>query len=158
MSISKWPSIVSANRLSSLADAVPTGDVDQDTRNRKRHETSCHPPDLYCDANVCTYSLEEELARLEKNKDRRLAREKAKGITAPSPADSAMSPDDAVASTGRQAPQGTQRKCANCGQVGHIKTNKKYTSPYLCLHCKRHPPSLEELSRIVQPERFSTFG
>ena len=23
----------------------------------------------------------------------------------------------------------TQRKCANCGQVGHIKTNKK------CVHC-----------------------
>lgn len=23
---------------------------------------------------------------------------------------------------------GTTRKCANCGQVGHIKTNKKYVS------------------------------
>lgn len=24
---------------------------------------------------------------------------------------------------------GTTRKCANCGQVGHIKTNKKYVCP-----------------------------
>lgn len=28
---------------------------------------------------------------------------------------------------------GTTRKCANCGQVGHIKTNKKYVSPYFIL-------------------------
>lgn len=28
---------------------------------------------------------------------------------------------------------GTTRKCANCGQVGHIKTNKKYVSPYFFL-------------------------
>lgn len=89
--------------------------------------------------NMCPSSLEEELARLEKNKDRRLAREKAKGITAPSPApDTAMSPDgDAAATAGpsKQQPQGTQRKCANCGQVGHIKTNKKY----YCSRC--HPLS-----------------
>lgn len=26
---------------------------------------------------------------------------------------------------------GTTRKCANCGQVGHIKTNKKY----VCSNC-----------------------
>lgn len=27
---------------------------------------------------------------------------------------------------------GTQRKCANCGQVGHIKTNKKLVLMPLC--------------------------
>ena len=26
---------------------------------------------------------------------------------------------------------GTQRKCANCGQVGHIKTNKKYFDHFI---------------------------
>ena len=36
-----------------------------------------------------------------------------------------MSPTSPVPTTGTKPP-GTQRKCANCGQVGHIKTNKKY--------------------------------
>lgn len=31
---------------------------------------------------------------------------------------------------------GTTRKCANCGQVGHIKTNKKYVCP-----CSQETPS-----------------
>ena len=30
---------------------------------------------------------------------------------------------------GPSKPAGTQRKCANCGQVGHIKTNKKCVAP-----------------------------
>jgi transcription initiation factor TFIID subunit 1 len=65
--------------------------------------------------------LEAELGRLERNKDRRLTREKQKAGAAGSP--------DGPASPGGSAtpskPTGTQRKCANCGQVGHIKTNKK---------------------------------
>ena len=31
-----------------------------------------------------------------------------------------------VSSFGGGKPAGTQRRCANCGQIGHIKTNKKY--------------------------------
>jgi transcription initiation factor TFIID subunit 1 len=62
--------------------------------------------------------LEDELNRLERNKDRRLTREKQKAGTAGSPG----SPDSPAGVT---KPAGTQRKCANCGQVGHIKTNKK---------------------------------
>jgi hypothetical protein len=93
-------------------------------------------------------SLEDELARLEKNKDRRLAREKAKGITAPSPADTAMSPDDAAG--GKQQPQGTQRKCANCGQVGHIKTNKKYSRT--CPSCNF--PYDSKASKLAQTMSF----
>ncbi|EOO03232.1 putative transcription initiation factor tfiid subunit 1 protein [Phaeoacremonium minimum UCRPA7] len=67
--------------------------------------------------------IEREQNRLEKNKERRHQREKqkkqAKGIADPS----GGSPEPSV--EGKAA--GTTRKCANCGQVGHIKTNKKYT-------------------------------
>lgn len=71
--------------------------------------------------------IEREQNRLEKNKERRHQREKqkkqAKGITDPA----GGSPEPSV--EGKAA--GTTRKCANCGQVGHIKTNKKYTSHFL---------------------------
>ncbi|KAJ5669481.1 transcription initiation factor TFIID [Penicillium macrosclerotiorum] len=76
-----------------LESLQPTGDPEVDARNRKL--------------------LEAELIRLNRNKERRFAREKQKGI-----ARSGDSPADGK-------PTGTQRKCANCGQVGHIKTNKK---------------------------------
>ncbi|KAJ5272672.1 transcription initiation factor TFIID [Penicillium angulare] len=76
-----------------LDSLQPTGDPEVDARNRKL--------------------IENELSRLNRNKERRFAREKQKGISraGDSPADG--------------KPTGTQRKCANCGQVGHIKTNKK---------------------------------
>jgi transcription initiation factor TFIID subunit 1 len=69
--------------------------------------------------------ITKELERLEKNKARRQAREqqkelhnKASGLgEAGSPAGNAGAEKAAI---------GTTRKCANCGQVGHIKTNKKY--------------------------------
>lgn len=73
-----------------------------------------------------------ELARLERNKDRRLGREKQKGGGT---ADYAGSPGTPGADTdqpkakGKGATGGTGRKCANCGQIGHIKTNKKYMKP-----------------------------
>jgi len=38
---------------------------------------------------------------------------------------------------------GTARKCANCGQVGHIKTNRKSVYTFICTSCgdavKVHP-------------------
>ena len=45
--------------------------------------------------------------------------------------DSPGSPNSPAAIAVPSKPAGTQRKCANCGQVGHIKTNKKwvYSSP-----------------------------
>ena len=67
--------------------------------------------------------LLDELARLERNKERRYAREKAKGL-----GDGDAS-GVAGLSTGAGKPAGTQRRCANCGQIGHIKTNKKYVQP-----------------------------
>ncbi|KAF4555380.1 Transcription initiation factor TFIid 111 kDa subunit-like protein [Elsinoe fawcettii] len=87
-------------------------------------------------------AAEEELARLHRNVDRRHARERAKGI-AHSPSASQAGDDDiadgstphtAGSGTGKRGgrkkvnPEGTGRRCANCGQIGHIKTNKKYVS------------------------------
>ncbi|KAI9756377.1 MAG: Autophagy protein 22 [Chaenotheca gracillima] len=87
-----------------LSELKPTGDSEQDKRDQKR--------------------IQEELARLERNKDRRIARDKAKGIIHPD--GSAASPNSPGSpSTVNTKSAGTQRKCANCGQVGHIKTNKK---------------------------------
>ena len=108
-----------------LSELLPTGDEDQDMRNKKL--------------------LVKELERLKRNQGRRIARDKQKGI---STTDGAM--DDSLFTSGshrtspgaggvtptliqppqpqpqqQQKPAGTQRKCANCGQVGHIKTNKK---------------------------------
>lgn len=65
-----------------------------------------------------------ELGRLAKNKERRLQREQNKKLQ---DGGSARSPDGAGVS--EKPVTGTTRKCANCGQVGHIKTNKKYGNP-----------------------------
>ncbi|PYH87602.1 putative transcription factor TFIID complex 145 kDa subunit [Aspergillus ellipticus CBS 707.79] len=81
-----------------LDSLQPTGDKEIDARNKKL--------------------LEAELSRLNRNKERRFAREKQKGAGRGSAGDS-----PAEGASGKSA--GTQRKCANCGQVGHIKTNKK---------------------------------
>ncbi|KAI1852080.1 hypothetical protein JX266_002933 [Neoarthrinium moseri] len=63
--------------------------------------------------------IEQELLRLQKNADRRQVREKqGRGKKKEVQAD-AGSPDPSGPGAG-----GTTRKCANCGQVGHIKTNK----------------------------------
>lgn len=74
----------------------------------------------------CRLAKEEE--RLKKNRERRQQREKQKIGGRPSVAsnvswEAAMSPT-AEPSIEKGA-GGTTRKCANCGQVGHIKTNKK---------------------------------
>jgi hypothetical protein len=67
--------------------------------------------------------LRDELARLNRNKERREARERQSGKR---PAVDAMSPDMMspgspmvpMPAAGKQA---TTRKCANCGQAGHIR-------------------------------------
>ncbi|KAI1104602.1 hypothetical protein F4804DRAFT_306629 [Jackrogersella minutella] len=72
--------------------------------------------------------VDRELLRLLKNQDRRQIREKqgkGKKRKAPANADNNndASPDSPAAD---KSSAGTTRKCANCGQVGHIKTNKRY--------------------------------
>ncbi|EON67046.1 hypothetical protein W97_06163 [Coniosporium apollinis CBS 100218] len=74
--------------------------------------------------------LLDELARLERNKERRHVREKAKGLHNGS---SSQPATPGSPSAGPSKAAGTQRRCANCGQVGHIKTNKKYYECNICL-------------------------
>lgn len=69
------------------------------------------------------FRLEKELARLQRNKERRIARDKQKGVHLDGADDEPASPLSPANVLMKSA--GTQRKCANCGQVGHIKTNKK---------------------------------
>ncbi|KAI1821034.1 hypothetical protein F4861DRAFT_520745 [Xylaria intraflava] len=69
--------------------------------------------------------VEKELSRLLKNQDRRQVREKQskgkkKNGSVVASTTTGASPD----ASGDKASGGTTRKCANCGQVGHIKTNK----------------------------------
>ncbi|KAG9192008.1 hypothetical protein G6011_10742 [Alternaria panax] len=62
--------------------------------------------------------LKAELARLARNIERREGREKAKGLH------KSQTGEGGVAG-GPGKGGATPRKCANCGEVGHIKTNKK---------------------------------
>ncbi|TFK99774.1 hypothetical protein BDV98DRAFT_510326 [Pterulicium gracile] len=74
---------------------APTGDADKDKRAKKR--------------------LEEEIARMKKNQERRLHRKNAKIVKeggTPMQLDRPLKPD-------------TTRKCGHCGQMGHMKTNRK---------------------------------
>ncbi|KAK7064030.1 putative transcription initiation factor TFIID subunit [Favolaschia claudopus] len=79
-----------------LADSLaPTGDADKDARAKKR--------------------LEEEIARMKKNQERRMIRKNAKIIQAggtPMQLNRPIKPD-------------TTRRCGHCGQLGHMKTNRK---------------------------------
>lgn len=71
-------------------------------------------------------SVKKELMRLERNKERRHAREKQKGIYRASMDPEGTNTGSPGATPVPEKPVGTTRKCANCGQAGHIKTNKKY--------------------------------
>jgi len=98
--------------------------------------------------------IREELARLERNQERRLHREKLKAknianasaagspaaAASPGPGPSSPAMSELAGSAPAPAPNaskpgkgrskdGTARKCANCGQVGHIKTNRKSVQP-----------------------------
>lgn len=104
-----------------ITNYVPTGDAEKDEFARQH--------------------IAKELARIQRNADRREAREKAKArnasATSPpaaaSPAADAEGSASAANNGAENAPpkgkgrskDGTARKCANCGQVGHIKTNRK---------------------------------
>ncbi|KZT08547.1 uncharacterized protein LAESUDRAFT_675751 [Laetiporus sulphureus 93-53] len=81
---------------STTADALaPTGDADKDRRAKRR--------------------LEEEIARMKKNQERRLHRKNAKIVKeggTPMQLSRPVKPD-------------TTRRCGHCGQMGHMKTNRK---------------------------------
>lgn len=119
--------------LASINDVAVTGDKERDQYTQE--------------------VLRKELERIERNKERREAREKAKAkaktngspsvANSPGPSD-ADAPASAVNDTADNTPQkgkgrskdGTTRKCANCGQAGHIKTNRKSVSSFTCKVCK----------------------
>ncbi|KAI4870218.1 hypothetical protein F4820DRAFT_287926 [Hypoxylon rubiginosum] len=98
---------------------------------RQRREIEEKNRDVYAlkptpnagDNREMTKLVEKELARLLKNQDRRQIREKQGKGKKRKKADvnPDASPDPSAAD---KTAAGTTRKCANCGQVGHIKTNK----------------------------------
>ncbi|KAF3907583.1 hypothetical protein AA313_de0203730 [Arthrobotrys entomopaga] len=86
-----------------------------ETENLRRDITNLKPTgDATADAQRKSV-LNAELARLLRNKERRQARERQNEKKRKQ-----LGLDDDGAPKG-----GTTRKCANCGMVGHIKTNKK---------------------------------
>jgi transcription initiation factor TFIID subunit 1 len=86
-----------------------------------------YKPGLDPDRDVAYWKLvEQEKERLEKNQERRHKREKQKKMVQKTTGQAGNdnggegSPEPTI-----EKGTGTTRKCANCGQVGHIKTNKK---------------------------------
>nr|OQO27239.1 hypothetical protein B0A51_05498 [Rachicladosporium sp. CCFEE 5018] len=114
-----------------LEQIAPTGDPELDRLQREK--------------------IMDELRRLERNKDRREARENLKkrqsggSILAGSPAgeaDDAEAGSPSAVGTGKakgpgkgRSKDGTARKCANCGMVGHIKTNRKLVLSKFSCRC-----------------------
>ncbi|KAF9076054.1 atypical/TAF1 protein kinase [Rhodocollybia butyracea] len=74
---------------------APTGDADKDKRAKKR--------------------IEEELARMKKNQERRLHRKNAKIVKE----------GGTPLQLNRPLKSETTRRCGHCGQMGHMKTNRK---------------------------------
>lgn len=100
-----------------------------DIKNKQRRDKidirNIRPED---DPELARQKIEAELKRLEGNQERRFTREKQKAAVS----GDAGSPGGSISTgtgtgTGTSGGKGgsTLRKCANCGQVGHIKTNKK---------------------------------
>ena len=94
---------------------------------------------------LTTRRLQDELQKKKRNLDRHDARLRTRGITnAGSPeaagdsSDVAATPDAATGKgKGKKKVTGqTARKCANCGMVGHIKTNKRSVETFHCRTCE----------------------
>ncbi|KAH0259520.1 hypothetical protein KCU91_g15158, partial [Aureobasidium melanogenum] len=120
-----------------IMNTKATGDEDFDALQKQLYRVPFY---LFAKIANKRYSMQAEIERLERNMGRRQARERAKGIGSAASPSAAASPggdgaDGADAATpaptgkgkgrSKKNTEGTARKCANCGQVGHIKTNKK---------------------------------
>lgn len=108
-----------------LDDIKPTGDEEYDKQQ--------------------IIKLKAEFARLARNIERREGREKAKGIY--------KNTGEGGSSAGPGKGGATPRKCANCGEVGHIKTNKKYVFSSVC-GAKRGFPILSFPSNLANMIRL----
>ncbi|KAK4451600.1 histone acetyl transferase [Podospora aff. communis PSN243] len=95
------------------------------------------------DAMVLEIARKEQ-ERLEKNKERRKKREKQKKLQAKIAGVNVPEDEEGSPEPSTEKVTGTTRRCANCGQQGHIKTNKKY-----CLN-----PSL---SIFTDPSTWTTM-
>ncbi|KAG0652180.1 transcription initiation factor [Hyphodiscus hymeniophilus] len=124
-------------------EVIPTIDIIEDPKvireyQRRRALLDAESMDVYTakptgnaelDA-AQTHALKLERARLEKNRERRMAREAQKKKQQGRQSSFVPKEEDAGSPSATPAPTiekaaGTTRKCANCGEVGHIKTNKK---------------------------------
>ena len=87
--------------------ALPTGDEEVDARRRQM--------------------VEEELARVQgvPLKKKRRSKKKMAEVAEREAGSPDANGEATTPGVGGRQTQATQRKCANCGQVGHIKTNKK---------------------------------
>jgi len=103
---------------------APTGDTDRDARAKKR--------------------LEEEIARMKKNQERRLHRKNAKLVKE----------GGTPMQINRVVKADTTRRCGHCGQVGHMKTNRK--CPKWAEYNGAAPPSLTPAS--TSPPQTPTIG
>ena len=79
--------------------------------------------------------LEDAIAEAEKKKASAPKRRKKTKNDPSAALQNGEAGDDAGSPAGGKEPKATQRKCANCGQVGHIKTNKKSVDRK-CRSCK----------------------
>ncbi|KAF4625621.1 hypothetical protein G7Y89_g12544 [Cudoniella acicularis] len=102
-------------------------------RRRELDASSTNVYDIKPTGNAEVDSAKAELQRLEKNKERRHAREKQKGMQHGSPQPDASGSPSATPAPSIEKPTGTTRKCANCGQAGHIKTNKNQKIVHLIM-------------------------
>ncbi|GMG55952.1 unnamed protein product [Ambrosiozyma monospora] len=99
--------------------------------------------------------LEEELAKLQKQQDKK--KKKSPGITAAN-----IDSEGRLSGKGIGKGKSTSRRCATCGALGHIRTNK--TCPlYYTVHNKSNPnyiPGSEktaaELSAIASAQSLSS--
>ena len=80
--------------------------------------------------------MQNQLDKALANKARRQKRQ-SKKAGQQADGDDAMSPDGDAPTPAAGKQQGTQRKCANCGMVGHIKTNKKSVTEAKCKNCSK---------------------
>lgn len=119
-----------------VGQIVPTGNNQEDEINKQRFVPMSLAQQQYI-PNKEPHRLRDELARLQRNKERRELRERQKRNTLDaqvgnpmSPND--MSPDDTIELKKRAPGKGTtNRKCANCGQTGHIRKHYLDT-PNIC--------------------------
>lgn len=127
-----------------LEDLKVTGNAEYDALQKAKCATPLH---ITLQCTDCYFRLMEELARLKRNVERREGREKAKGNI------QASVPGTPGALTNGGKGGATPRKCANCGEVGHIKTNKKLSSLSLLYIPRCTPANVFSSQALPTPQR-----